>query len=603
LQQSSSFPSGQYTLGEGLKRADRVAPYERERGDPIYRPMRIFTRDPATTLRRGSVTLINLPYEPLRPGPEGSLLRVEDGNSSLDLEDRAVLIVNGVKPSETDPRFRGQMTYAVCSAVYASFRSALGRSIAWGFSSGDIGSGPLKLTIRPAAFKGQNAYYKKQDGTLNFGYYKGDKRETIGNNLPGGEFYTCLSHDIVAHEMTHALLDGLRANFTIPCGRDVLAFHEAFADMVAIFQKFSYKGVLRTAIQQAGPNLAKSAVLTNIAEQFGQTTTGQTCLRSAIDVPEPGQPPRLYGHETEPHALGSILVSAVFDAFTTVFQRKVQTLLRLATNGSGILSPGELSADLVDVLAKSASHLASQFLSILIRAIDYCPPVDIRFGDFLRAMITADYDLVPDDPFAYREAFIDAFRRRAIFPVNVDSLSEDSLVWRPPREPIGEITQLNFANLRFRGDPQNAAGAKELLRQARCLGDAICSQSILREFGLISQEEAARLGLTVDLPCIHSVRSSRRIGPDGQVVFDLVAEVTQSQIVLREAKRIPFYGGSTIILGPSGEVRYVISKSVISETRIAEQVEFVHSQNGKPFWEETRSGFVAEANTFKLLHS
>jgi len=547
--------------------------------------------------------MINLPYEPLEKGPEGALLKVEDTKPVLDLEGRSVLIESGVTPSVTDPRFRAQMTYGVCSAVYAAFRAALGRSVAWGFDSGDDSVGPLKLIIRPVAFNGQNAYYQKQDGTVNFGYYTADKGQTIGNNLPGGEFYTCLSHDIVAHEMTHALLDGLRANFTIPCGPDVLAFHEAFADLVAILQKFSYKGVLLTAIREAGPNLSHSDLLTNLAEQFGQTTSHRSSLRSAIDIPEPGQPPKLYGHETEPHALGSILVSAVFEAFTTVFQRKVQPFLRLATNGSGILSPGELSTDLVEILSKSASHLASQFLSILIRSIDYCPPVDIRFGDFLRAMITADHDLVPDDPYAYREALIDAFRRRAIFPVNVDSLSEDSLLWRAPRQMIGEITQLNFANLRFRGDPQNAAGAKELLRQGRCLGDAICDPSVLHEFGLVSQEQAARLALKVDLPCIHSVRSSRRIGPDGQVIFDLVAEVTQSQMVMRNGKCVPFYGGSTIILGPSGDLRYVVSKSVLSKSRIDDQVEFIESDAAKPFWEETRRGFVARGNTFRLLHT
>ena len=89
-------------------------------------------------------------------------------------------------------------------------------------------------------------------------------------------------------------------------------------------------------------------------------------------------------------------------------------------------------------------------------------------------MITADRDLVPDDPHAYREALIDAFRRRSIFPQSVENLSEDALIWRPARRRIDSIPGLNFANLRFRGDPQNAAGAAELRRQARCLGDVIC---------------------------------------------------------------------------------------------------------------------------------
>jgi hypothetical protein len=272
----SGFASGQYTLDEDVTRADRVSPFGRMPSDPVYRPLRIFTRDPATSLRRGSIAVINLPYEPLNKGPEGSLFRIQDVGPLFDLEDRLVLIENGVAPSVTDPGFRAQMTYAVCSSVYASFRSALGRSVAWGFDTSPDSTEPLKLTIRPAAFDGQNAYYEKQDGTLNFGYYKADKAKTIGNNYPGGEFYTCLSHDIVAHEVTHALLDGLRANFTIPCGPDVLAFHEAFADLVAIFQRFSYQEVLHAAIREAGPKLGQSEMLTNIAEQFGQNQETQT---------------------------------------------------------------------------------------------------------------------------------------------------------------------------------------------------------------------------------------------------------------------------------------------------------------------------------------
>jgi hypothetical protein len=591
-----------YALGDGVTRAERIAPYQRKTRDPVYRPLKIFTRDPATSLLLGSIALINVPYEPLRPGPEGALFSVEDPEFAVNLEDSSILIRNGVAPSMSDPGFRSQMVYAVCSSVYAAFRAALGRYIAWGFDA-DSNGRSLKLTIRPRGFDGENAFYDKRTGSLSFGFYRGDKTKTVGNNLPGGMFFTCLSHDIVAHEVTHALLDGLRANFTAPSTLDVLAFHEGFADLVAIFQRFSYDTVLRAAIRQAGPRLASSSLLTNIAEQFGQTTTGQTALRSAIDVPEPGKPPRQYGREIEPHALGSVLVSAVFDAFTTVFQRKVQPYIRLATNGSGILPPGEISADLVDVLAKVASRLASQFLSILIRAIDYCPPVDIRFGDYLRALITADYDLVPDDPFGYREALIDAFRRRAIFPAFVNNLSEDALIWNRPRKNVGPIASLNFANLRFRGDPQNAASSDELKRQARSLGDVICRPHVADEFGIISPGDAAKAHMEVDLPYLQSIRSTRRVGPDGQVVFDLVAELTQRRSVRKDGRNLDFYGGSTVILGPEGEIRYVISKSVTSEARLREQMTFMDSDVGRAFWEQTRLGFVPKPKLFNLLHA
>jgi hypothetical protein len=592
--------SQDYQLGPGVTRAIRNEPYQRESSDPVYRPLKIFTRDPAASLLDGSIALINVPYEKLKPGPEGSLFTVEKDSAGtlVDLNDFTVLMSSGLSPSVANPQFHRQMVYAVCSSVYASFRSALGRNVAWGFN--DRHGGTPKLIIRPHAFEGQNAFYEKQDGTLNFGYYKGDKKQTFGNNLPGGSFYTCLSHDIVAHEVTHALLDGLRSEFTFPAGPDVLAFHEAFADLIALFQRFSYDGVVRAAIRKTGPKLQASRLLTGIAEQFGETTQRKSALRDAFDLDENGQPRRRYGDDIEAHTRGSVLVSAVFEAFTTVFERKVEPYLRLTMRT--LLAPADLPSELVELLARSASRLASQFLSLLIRAIDYCPPVDITFGDFLRAVITADRDLVPDDRFAFREAIIDAFRRRAIFPDNVDSLSEDSLTWNKPTVSIPDIAQLNFANLKFRGDPQNAAGPEELVRQAQSLANIICQPHLLSEFGLVSRDEAQRRGVLADTPCIQSIRSSRRVGPNGQVVFDLIGEVTQRQLLPLDGRRIEFYGGSTIILGPKGEIRYVVSKSSISTVRFKKQLDFVLTAAGKTFWEETRVGFIQRPNIFRLIH-
>jgi hypothetical protein len=60
--------------------------------------------------------------------------------------------------------------------------------------------------------------------------------------------------------------------------------------------------------------------------------------------------------------------------------------------------------------------------------------VDINFGDYLRALITADCDIVSNDTHNYRLAFIQAFRKRGIFPNDVRNMSEASLLWQPPEE-------------------------------------------------------------------------------------------------------------------------------------------------------------------------
>src|SRR6185436_19385472 len=107
----------------------------------------------------------------------------------------------------------------------------------------------------------------------------------------------------------------------------------------------------------------------------------------------------------------SILVAAVFEAFTTINDARASKLIRLATSGSGELPRGALPAILLDALAGEAAKTADHFLGMCIRALDYCPPIGLTFGDYLRALVTADRDMVPDDTHGYRVALIDAFRK------------------------------------------------------------------------------------------------------------------------------------------------------------------------------------------------
>jgi hypothetical protein len=139
--------------------------------------------------------------------------------------------------------------------------------------------------------------------------------------------------------------------------------------------------------------------------------------------------------EGEPHALGAVLVSAVFAAFVTIYRARSADLIRLATNGTGVLPAGEISHDLAGRLAAEAAKVADQVLNMCIRALDYCPPVDVNFGDHLRAIITADRDLVPLDDRGYRVASASRhFATAGFLPNEVAHLAEDSLlVWRSCR--------------------------------------------------------------------------------------------------------------------------------------------------------------------------
>jgi hypothetical protein len=592
-----------FLIGASVTRAV-AKPFARMGGDPLYRPLHVLTSDPTASRLEGSVALLNIPYEKLEPGPEGRFFKVDTYDyvektayRKADLDQANVLLRSGYDPSPSEPRFHQQMVYAVCSSVYATFRSALGRHIAWGFTRPDD---QTRLLLRPFAFRGANACYDKQQGALCFGYDIATEHPSAIRNLPGGYVFSCLSHDVVAHELTHALLDGMRSHFSLPTGPDVAAFHEGFADLVAIFQRLSYKKLVTTALRKSGGNLGQAPLLTDLAQQLGWAHGKQSALRSAMAEGEPA----LYDANDEPHELGGVLVSAVFEAYLTVFARKAAPFLRLASNGSGISAPGELPHDLVDMLAHTASSLASHFLALIVRAVDYCPPVDIRLGEYLRALITADHDLVPDDPWAYREALIDAFFRRNIYPRHVPTLAEDALLWRPTRRGMGPVTELDFAHLRFDGDPACAAGSAELVRQARVLGEYATRPEHMQEFGLVTQAAARELGASAELPEVQSIRTARRIGPDGQIVFDLVAEITQRVMMQPTADTAGYelVGGATVILGPEGEVRYVISKSAVACDRVLRRRQFMESTQGRQFWREEQRQYVLRGQLFSMLH-
>src|SRR5262249_8781454 len=152
------------------------------------------------------------------------------------------------------------------------------------------------------------------------------------------------------------------------------------------------------------------------ALQFGQAIGNRGVLRSAIAVRnDKGEWVRVepsvtdYAASEEPHEHGSVLVAAIFDAFLQIYARDTEDLKRLASGGTGILPQGAIPYDLVERMAREAARVSTRVLETCIRALDYCPPFDLTFGEYLRALITADRDLNPNDDDSYRVAFISAF--------------------------------------------------------------------------------------------------------------------------------------------------------------------------------------------------
>jgi hypothetical protein len=575
---------------------DSTRPYVRKPQDPTHRMLRIYTLDPEVSRLDGAIATAHVPYEELAPGPIGRLFAVDLFDevqrlhyAPVDLDDRFVLGQAGHDPSPSDPRFHAQMVYAIANVTYQTFRTALGRYLSWGSPRAAGAHG--RIVLCPFGSGDRNAYYDKHSGTVHFGYFSADER-VDGRNLPRGFVFTSLSHDVITHEVTHAILDGLRPRFMAPSNNDVYAFHEGFADTVALLQRFTYPDVVAAAIRQSAAALDGSALLTDIARQFGHTTGSKGALRSVRQSSEVDSE-QVYDANAESHELGSVFASAIFDVFATVYRRRAARTLRIAGLGPAPRAE-ELSAEVQQELARKAATVARQLLTIAIRAVDLCPPVDLELGEFLRAVITADSELFRDDPWCYREAWIDAFRKREIYPSNVTSLTEDALLWRAP-QPM-TIPELRFGRLDFDGAPGEPDSDVEVRRRASELWKFMQKTGPLN-FGIAAPDR--QLGIRPAQ--VVSIRSSRRIGEDGEASFDLIAQVLQKRDVEIEGRQLPFYSGSTVVIGPRGEIRYVILKNQDSQRRLKRMREFATSPQGRVLWD---SWISSEGTpTFKLLHN
>jgi hypothetical protein len=456
---------------------------------PNVRRLRIFSFDPALAARYDlagvSGVTIEIPWEHLKPGPVGEYIEVIDvdpGSNAayapVDLDAPELLATDGLQPSESDPRFHQQMCYAVARKTIDHFERALGRKALWSSHRHTEGGKYAdnyvpRLRIYPHALRQQNAYYSPQKKALLFGYFP--SRAKDGRNTPGTTVFTCLSHDIVAHETTHALLDGVHPRFNEPVNEDVLAFHEAFADIVALFQHFSYPGVLRDQIARTRGDLARQSVLGQLAQQFALASGRGDALRSYLGkevngVWTPSKPnPALVNETSEPHDRGAILVAAVFGAFTKIYQARTRDLFRIATEGTGVLREGDIHPDLVNRLAEEAERCADRALQICIRAIDYCPAVGITFGAYLRAIITADHDMNPVDRENWRLAFIESFREWGISPWGTRSMAQDSLLWPTEEDIVKERAKVEKGDVDAARQRSRKAMTKMFLGSANVL--------------------------------------------------------------------------------------------------------------------------------------
>jgi hypothetical protein len=527
---------------------------------PRKRVLTVIAQDPQIQFEgRILRAQVEIPAEELRPGPWGYRVQVVDYDVSTDIF---------YKPRDTglegdpyaeaddatllnDPGFHAQNVYALVMRTLARFELALGRHVSWSFKS-------HQLQAVPHAFADANAFYSKDEHALLFGYFPGRN----------GMVFTCLSHDVIVHETTHALLDGLRERYNDPSSPDQAAFHEGFSDVVALLSVFSLPRVVEVVIDLTSPandreRIAAEAVtvgrlrksgLMGLAEQMGREmglVRGDALRRSVSLLPSPDyyRARGFFEEYGEPHRRGEILVAAMMNAFLEVWARRITRL--------GEIRGGGLDRGLV---VEEGATIADTLLTMSIRSLDYAPSVDLQFGDFLSALLTSDREARPDDArYELRRILLESFKAYGVEPA---SDVEAQGIWKPAPSP------LRYDRIHFEAMQRDPDEVFRFVWENRKKLD-LCDEAYTQ---------------------VYSVRPCLRIGPDGFMLRETVAELVQVLEVrarelgsyrirkpddMPDSERVRIYGGAALIFDEYGRLKYHVHNNVLNARRQSERLDYL----------------------------
>lgn len=475
-------------------------------------------------------TSVKVPRERLQNGPVGARLGLQrcttdshpmvsmDGASS-DWRFGAGQPAQDIDTLVADRQFLSQHAYAIASATLALFETTLGRRMPW-----RSGHRLMMMLDEPIAF--EETGYERASGQIHFGRHR-DRRSRRPVPL-------ALYHDIVAHEVTHAVLDGYRPRWADEeATADQFALHEAIADLVAMLSVFGGAERVEQQLQHVpraadGERLSwdqriLASGLFGFADGLYSRGAARRPLAQVVEAD--------WRDDPEPHHRGEAVVAAVLATVTTLWSA------RLAEPG------GHSSRHQV---AAAGAKVGKQVLAMVVRGIGFMPPVDATWEDLLRGIIAADITMVPQDVRGYRDALLGAF---STIGVTLD-----------PSQDLFGMSGLTHLSYPVRlsslaSDPEEV------------------NRFIWENPALI---EAA--GLHPDEPVtVDRVRSSTRVSPDGFVVSEIGASFVQvvpltkgqarQQLRIHAPGQIIVRGGGVLRFDEGGRLCFTALKRVMDPQR------------------------------------
>lgn len=352
------------------KATEPATPRQSTAKKPVTKPMGMFLQDPSLPhLHQDYPFAIDKDY---LAGTGSSRFKIRDTSfegipafASLDWSQEADLSFKRFEKEELidNPYFHQVNTFAVVSSTLDLVEEEIGHPIYW------KDGGPLE--VRPHAFQGMNAFYMPNPPSLNFGFFSSPfRRQPV---------WTCLSHDIVSHELGHAILDNFRPYYFYSSDLDPAALHESFSDLLAMFAALQYPEVVKQLYKDTKGDMRHPSLLTRMAEEFGKGIAGASIpyLRSALEG-------ATYNNASkEPHARSTTWTAAIYEI-----------LERLVAHSHPNGFAGKTGfTEFCEALVKASGWVKG----MLLRSLHYTSPASVTMPMLAQLIYIADARVFPDD--------------------------------------------------------------------------------------------------------------------------------------------------------------------------------------------------------------
>lgn len=224
------------------------------------------------------------------PGPRDQYLKVDGYFVRPDKDG------NYIGKNYTEPAVDAIHSFAVARLTIDFWENLIGQKVRW-YWSNSFYNAKLHIDLFDPM---TSAMYHREDKAIIFGTY--------GRN----RMRTCRSFDMVAHETSHAILDGLIRHSKMTIGKEGMAVIEALCDIIPMLLICSIPQFSPKSILISDTNLSLPNAISEFAIGYGPD--GISGIRSALNVKQ---------HSKNSCDQGSIITYVLYDMIDQIAQRSV----------------------------------------------------------------------------------------------------------------------------------------------------------------------------------------------------------------------------------------------------------------------------------------